>query len=546
MTPGVIASVVLRLGAAAWPALLYRRVGDARLLALSAVGGALLIEALIAPKADPLSLGISGLALVLVAVAGSVFTTRLETVRRLQASERLNRVALENVSDAVFITDDDGVLTHAWPSVGRFFGLRDVGLAPGTRVEELLGPIGLDTARLETDGAVTKLAVDLDLGRGGPRRLLVDVKRVSLDEGTRLYTVHDVTEIAGMESALARTLEELRSLKDRFEAEALYLKDELRSDHNVEGIIGSSPQLRRMLGAIETVAETESTVLIRGETGSGKELVARALHELSGRRERPLVKVNCAALPADLVESELFGHEKGAFTGAVARKLGRFELADGGTLFLDEIGELPLALQPKLLRVLQEGEFERVGGTETIRVDVRLLAATNRNLKAEADAGRFRSDLYFRLEVFPIDVPPLRDRKEDLLLLASHFLADVSSSLGREFEGFTQSSLGAMERYAWPGNIRELRNVVERAAIVAPGDRVDLVPFLPGDDAAPPTDSPLQRLVDVEREHVLRVLDETDWTIEGPDGAAEILGLHPSTLRSRMKRLGIRRTSTRT
>ena len=253
--------------------------------------------------------------------------------------------------------------------------------------------------------------------------------------------------------------------------------------------------------------------------------------------------MNCAALPATLIESELFGHEKGAFTGALERALGRFELAHRGTLFLDEIGELPLELQPKLLRVLQEGEFERVGGSETLRVDVRLLAATNRDLRREVAEGRFRSDLYYRLEVFPVLVPPLRERAEDIPLLAAHFLREVGTSLGRSFDGFTRGSMEAMLAYRWPGNVRELRNVVERAAIVSSGGSVDLTPYLDGPSAgqAAAGDLHSRRLEDVERDHIARVLDDVGWQVEGEGGAAEVLDLHPSTLRARLRKLGIRR-----
>jgi transcriptional regulator with GAF, ATPase, and Fis domain len=280
-------------------------------------------------------------------------------------------------------------------------------------------------------------------------------------------------------------------------------------------------------------------VLIQGETGTGKELIARAIHQRSRYRDRPLVKVNCAALPAGLVESELFGHEKGAFTGAVARKIGRFELADGGTIFLDEIGELPLELQAKLLRILQEGEFERVGGSHTITVNVRVIAATNRDLATAVQAGSFRADLFYRLHVFPLTLPPLRERKDDIPLLVECFLAGMAQKLGKPLRCLSEESMTRMMRYAWPGNVREVQNVVERAAILARGPIVEIDEAL--EQRLPPSDLPLpaMSLRDMERVHILRVLAETHGIIEGPRGAARILGLHPNTLRFRLQKLGI-------
>jgi len=326
------------------------------------------------------------------------------------------------------------------------------------------------------------------------------------------------------------------------------LEDEIRTGHDFREIVGRSPNLARLLDQLALVAATESTVLILGETGTGKELVARAIHDRSPRRERPLVKVNCAALPRELVESELFGHEKGAFTGATQQRRGRFELADGGTLFLDEVGELPLEAQAKLLRVLQEQEFERVGGTRTLRADVRLIAATNRNLGARAEAGEFRPDLYYRLNVFPVTVPPLRERREDIAPLIAHFLAKAARKLGRSFEGGAPAFLERAQAHDWPGNIRELENVVERAAILSRGSVLEAMdPF--GATAAPArarADAPEPAVVtgtleDVERAHIERVLAATRWVIEGPLGAAARLGLNPSTLRGRMRKLGIRK-----
>jgi len=287
-------------------------------------------------------------------------------------------------------------------------------------------------------------------------------------------------------------------------------------------------------------------VLIQGETGTGKELVARAIHDRSPRRERPLVKVNCAALPRELVESELFGHEKGAFTGAVQQRRGRFELADGGTLFLDEVGELPLEAQAKLLRVLQEREFERVGGARSLRTDVRVIAATNRDLQSGIAAGRFRSDLYYRLNVFPIVLPPLRERRDDIPRLLHHFAAKASRKLGKVLEGIAPACIEQARAYDWPGNVRELENLVERAMIMSGGAKLDAVELFSGaspPDKAPPAAPADATLEEVERAHIRRVLERARWVIEGERGAARTLGLNPSTLRGRMRKLGIRKTS---
>jgi formate hydrogenlyase transcriptional activator len=309
-------------------------------------------------------------------------------------------------------------------------------------------------------------------------------------------------------------------------------------------MIGTSAALGRVREQIAQVGLTDATVLIQGETGTGKELVARAIHQESARRDRPMIKVNCAALPRELVESELFGHEKGAFTGAVQQRRGRFELADGGTLFLDEIGEMPLEAQAKLLRVLQEGELERVGGTRALKVDARVIAATNRDLLAEVGAGRFRADLYYRLNVFPIALPPLRARREDIPDLVRQVAARVARRLGRPLAGIASGFIEHACRYDWPGNVRELENVVERAVIVSSGGLLDSPESFPsasrsGEPGALAAAN--ETMEEVEREHLLRTLDSTRWKISGSDGAAARLGLNPSTLRGRMRKLGIRK-----
>jgi formate hydrogenlyase transcriptional activator len=326
--------------------------------------------------------------------------------------------------------------------------------------------------------------------------------------------------------------------KDRLEEQKLYLQEEIRAEHNFEEIIGQSAVLKRALGQVETVAPTDSTVLILGETGTGKELVARAIHNLSARRERTFVKVNCAAIPLGLLESELFGHEKGAFTGAITQRIGRFELAHRGTLFLDEIGDIPLELQPKLLRVLQEQEFERLGSTKTLRVDVRLVAATSRDLEQLTEENKFRSDLYYRLNVFPISVPPLRERPEDIPLLVRHFVDKYARRMNKRIQSIPAAAMAALTRYAWPGNVRELQNIVERAVIVSRGNGLK-VPLedLKRNTAQIPT--PGITMKAAEREHILRALRETNGVIGGSSGAAARLGMKRTTLQYRMKRLGI-------
>ena len=335
----------------------------------------------------------------------------------------------------------------------------------------------------------------------------------------------------------ARLFSEVDALRARLASENAYLRETEPTK-----IIGQSAALRTALDAIQHVAATDTTVLLLGETGTGKELFARAIHEASPRKHRALVKLNCAAVPTSLVESELFGHEKGAFTSADKRRLGRFEVADGGTLFLDEIGELPAEVQPKLLRVLQEREIERVGATSPIAVDVRVIAATNRDLREDVRKGRFRADLFYRIAVFPIEMPPLRARREDIPLLVEASIRHQARRLGKHLEGVTPNALARLIAYDWPGNVRELQNVIERAAILARGPLigVELIPELARSEA--PAPGPLPRsLVDVEREHIARVLAESDWVIEGEGGAAAFLGIRPSTLRSRMVKLGIRR-----
>ncbi len=342
-----------------------------------------------------------------------------------------------------------------------------------------------------------------------------------------------------VENALA--YREIAELKDRLAQEKVYLEDEIRSELNFEEIVGRSPALRSVLQEIETVAPTDSTVLIYGETGTGKELIARAIHNLSGRSKNSFVKLNCAAIPTGLLESEMFGHEKGAFTGAVAQRIGRFELANRGTVFLDEIGEIPLELQPKLLRVLQEREFERLGSSRTLRTDARLIAATNRDLSEMVDGQKFRADLYYRLNVFPVHVPPMRERPEDIALLVRHFVQQFARRMGKAVDTIPTETMNVLVRYHWPGNIRELQNLVERAVILSTGPILK-VPLndLQG-QPAPSAARKVETLEEAERRHILEALDASGWVISGPNGAALSLGLKRSTLQARMEKLGIRR-----
>ena len=340
-----------------------------------------------------------------------------------------------------------------------------------------------------------------------------------------------------------RAYHQIADLKERLEAENIQLQEEIIVRHEHKDLIGTSDTLRYALSRLEQVAPTDSTVLLEGETGTGKELFARSIHQMSPRRNRPLIKVNCAAIPSTLVESELFGHEKGAFTGADRQHRGKFELAAGGTIFLDEVAELPLELQPKLLRVLEEGEFERLGGIDTIRADVRVIASTNRTLVKEVQEGRFREDLFYRLHAFPISIPPLRKRTEDIHALTQMFVTIFARKIGKEIEVIPRNVMERLQAYHWPGNVRELRNVIERAVISTTGPQLQILDELKPDVTVQTLESNAgaRSLAEVERAHILKVLEDTQWRIEGKGGAAEVLDLHPNTLRNRLQKLGIKR-----
>jgi formate hydrogenlyase transcriptional activator len=348
---------------------------------------------------------------------------------------------------------------------------------------------------------------------------------------------------------------EIRELKEQLSKEKLYLEDEIRTEMNFAQVIGNSASLRKVLKQVATVAPTDSTVLIYGETGTGKELIARAIHDLSPRQSKPFVKLNCAAIPTGLLESELFGHEKGAFTGAIAQRIGRFEVADGGTIFLDEIGEIPVELQTKLLRVLQEREFERLGSSRTLRTNARLIAATNRDLEAMVSEQKFRSDLFFRLNVFPVHVPPLRERQGDIPLLVRHFTQQFSRRMKKAIETIPSAAMDALSRYHWPGNIRELQNVIERAVIISAGPALSIdvsdlkIPTTSHSDerantASPQSNSVLRDVLEnTERQQIIKALKQSNWVVAGPNGAAARLGINRSTLQVRIRKLGISSSS---
>ena len=376
------------------------------------------------------------------------------------------------------------------------------------------------------------------------------------------YTPEDVEFLSQAAGQIAIAIEnalayrEIRELKEQLAKEKLYLEDEIRSEMNFGQIVGKSPALRKVLQRVGVVAPTDSTVLIYGETGTGKELVARAIHDLNPRRAKAFVKLNCAAIPTGLLESELFGHEKGAFTGAIAQRIGRFEVANGGTIFLDEIGEIPLELQTKLLRVLQEREFERLGSSRTLKADARLIAATNRDLEAMVSEQKFRSDLFFRIDVFPLHVPPLRERPDDIPLLVRHFTQQLARRMRKAIDTIPSATMAALCRYHWPGNIRELQNVIERAVILSTGpelglDVADLKPSKAShveERAVPPDSAPgrgIRAVLDeTERQQILKALAQCNWVVAGPRGAAALLGMKRSTLHLRMRKLGISHRST--
>jgi PAS domain S-box-containing protein len=464
----------------------------------------------------------------------------------LDEQRRLFASFMEHLPGSAWIKDVDGRYVYANRTAQRKWG---------KVLRELLGKVDAEvfppnTAKLFTEN--DRLAISMGKGLrtietldDGLHSELVQKFPIFNQQGEPTWVggiAVDVSELKQAEEVLQKTLNETEQLKERLLSEHAYLREEIHTQHNFEEMIGESPAFKRSVQDLGRVAASDVSVLIVGETGTGKELLARAVHSRSRRKERPLIKLNCGSMAPGLVESELFGHERGAFTGATQRRIGRFELADKGTLFLDEVGELTPDTQVKLLRVLQEGEFERVGSNTTRTVDVRLIAATNRDLQEAVRAGSFRPDLFYRLNVFPLEAPPLRERRSDIPLLTRFFLAKVAKKLGKPSLDVSAATLERMGQYAWPGNIRELQNILERAAVLAQGETIEVDDSILGHGPSAPRSDKLE---DVERGHILGVLTRTGWRIDGERGAAEVLGMNPSTLRSRIKGLGISRPARR-
>jgi len=464
-------------------------------------------------------------------------TKRKRAEEALKASELRFRSLFEFSPDAIIVSDSGGKIVEVNNQVQKFFGYTREELLGQTI--EMLVPERFRNAHpghrkgYSAQAQTRPMGVGLELygRRKDGAEFPVDIMLSPVEAGGSfvLSVIRDLSEKMRIQKAL-----------EQREREKQYLEEELNLEHNFEDIVGDSPKLRRVLKQVETVASTDVTVLILGETGTGKDLIARAIHQLSPRRERTFVKLNCAAIPTGLLESELFGHEKGAFTGAISQKVGRLELAHQGTLFLDEVGDLPIELQPKLLRALQEKEFERLGGTRTIPVDVRLVAATNRNLEKMVADREFRSDLYYRLRVFPVTIPPLRERREDIPLLVRYFVSKHARQMDKRIETIPNDVMKALTRWPWPGNVRELENFIERAVILTSGPALR-IPFAELQTSAAETAEPSATLESTEREHILRVLRESKGLIAGPKGAAARLGLKRTTLNSKLKKLGIER-----
>ena len=478
-------------------------------------------------------------------------TERKQAQEALAQLQRQNELILRTAGEGIYGLDAEGKTTFVNPAAAKMLGW-DAEELIGQPMHALLHhskPDGSPYPATECpiyaafkDGNVHRVDDEVFWRKDGSSFSIEYTSTPILEDGKLAGAVvvfWDITERTRAEEALRGALTEVKQLKERLQAENIYLREEIDLDHNFGEIIGQNKGLKKVLLKVEQVAATDATVLILGETGTGKELLARAVHGLSQRKDRPLVKVNCAALPPGLIESELFGHAKGAFTGAVSKQVGRFELANGATMLLDEIGELPRNLQAKLLRVLQEGEFERLGSPRTFKVDVRIIATTNRDLEQAVHNGEFRKDLYHRLNVFPLTLPSLCERRDDIPPLVQSFVRKYGQKLGKEIDTIPQPTMTALREYSWPGNIRELENVIERAVIVTQGTTLRMEDVLDLSQAAAATGR--QTLEDIEREHINQILQQTQWRIEGRSGAAVALGLKAATLRSRLQKLGIRR-----
>ena len=469
----------------------------------------------------------------------------------LAVLQRRNELVLSAAGEGICGFDCEGQVTFINPTAAALLAWSDHNPS-GQSIHDIFG---LDEPNSDEYCPVHNIvrgkkryqASDKQFWRLDSTSFPVDFVSTPIMEDNKLQGVvvvfRDITERKLAEQKLKNALSEIEQLKNRLQAENIYLQEQINLNHKFEDILGQSQSLKTVLHQVEQVAPTDTTVLLLGETGTGKELFARALHNLSQRNSRPLVKVNCAALPSNLIESELFGHEKGSFTGATARRIGRFELAHEGTIFLDEIAELPLELQAKLLRVLQESEIERLGDSKTIKINVRVVAATHRDLKQMVADGSFREDLYYRFSVFPLTIPPLRERQHDIPLLVQWFINKYTQKMGKQINNIPQTVMDNLLNYNWPGNVRELENVIERAVILSPEQTLQ-IPILQNPANNPGADDKrLVTLAEMEKTHIIKVLENTNWLISGEQGAAAILEMHPNTLRSRMNKLGIRRAS---
>jgi PAS domain S-box-containing protein len=469
--------------------------------------------------------------------------------KEIRQREKQYRLLIETMNDGLAVIDEKGILSYVNEKCCEMLGYSR-GELVGRPLKEFLDVAGQkvfeDEFVLSKDGKEKEFYEASFIQKSGKKiYTIVSTTRIHGPDGAfkgSFGIITDITKRRHMEQELKKAFIEIKELKDRLEVENIYLREQVEVKNIYNGIIGQSEAIKFVLNQVEQVAETDSTVLILGETGTGKELIAQTIHNLSTRKERPMVKVNCAALSPTLVESELFGHEKGAYTGALSRQIGRFEIADKSTIFLDEIGELPLELQSKLLRVLQSGEFERLGSSKTTRVDVRVIAATNRDLAQAVQNKSFRKDLYYRLNVFPIHIPPLRERREDIPLLVWSFVAEFGKRMGKMIDTIPQKSMKALMNYAWPGNVRELRNVIEHAMIISRGQTLVVeLPGINGFSGVKAAKNLSSSLEEVERDYIVDVLEKTGWRIKGRGGAAAVLGIKPSTLYSKMKKLGIKR-----
>ena len=497
-----------------------------------------------------------------------VATAEGERVFTLSGADHPYRIMVETMNEGAVTLDADGMILFSnqrfadiiqeslekiiGSSIYEYFSSTDLPLFKGLLAQGLKENRKLELALQTADKNSAPVLLSISALRqmdtqGAVCMVVTDLTEQKRNEAMRveeevLQKAHDKLEsqVAKRTAELLAALSEIQAMKEQLEVENIYFRHESKMKHQHKDIIGQSDGLKYVLYRAEQVAPTNTTILILGETGTGKELIAAAIHNLSPRKERPLFTVNCAALPANLIESELFGREKGAFTGADSRRIGRFEVADGSTLCLDEIGELTLELQAKLLRVIQHREFERLGSSQTIKVDVRIVATTNRDLEKEIREGRFRQDLYYRLNVFPITIPPLRLRKDDIPLMVQSFIERYSRKLGKQITSISKETMKTLQDYPWPGNVRELESIIERAVILCQGPVLHLVDQL--EISSPAISSAVRTLEETERNQMLKILSETKWRIEGKDGAAAILGLNASTLRARMHKLGIIRS----